>query len=223
MQRVTRLITTRCLAFRQVVSVWAIVVALAFMVFTVPAQGPQQRSIGGAQHEDNILGVRIGMNVPTALENIFVNSGRKQGQEKPDAKRTEGKDNKDIRVLYKDLKEGEVQIVFANGQRVKEILLVYAAPRSIDDLRLPYSSDIGSAIGGQRYDDRYVVGYTGTNKLEKFWWRDEDTPDGYRIRIGFISGKRTVGGAQGITTIMRKIISVKPEDEQKFLKALASP
>jgi hypothetical protein len=197
-----------------------LILPLALSTFIVASDALQTQSIGGKEHEDNILGVRIGMDVPTALKTIFENSGRKPGQEKPDAKRNEGKDNKDIRVLYKGLKVGEVQIVFAAGKWVKEILLVYAGPRPIDALRLPYSSNIGAAIGGQRYDDRYTVGYTDTNKLEQFWWRDENLPAGYRIRIGFISGKRTVGGAQGITTIARKLISVTPGDEEKFLKTM---
>jgi hypothetical protein len=73
---------------------------------------------------------------------------------------------------------------------------------------------------GDRYDDRYTVGYLDRNKLEKFWWRDENTPQGYRVRVGFISGKLTVGGAQGITTITRKIVSVTPGDEAKFTQAM---
>jgi hypothetical protein len=206
---------------RKVVFPFGVVVILASQALRLSAQQPSQKSIGGPQHEDNILGVRIGMDVPTALKTVFDNSGRKPGQEKPDAKRNEGKDNKDVRVLYKSIKEGEVQIVFAEGKWVKEILLVYAGPIPIDALRLPYSSNIDVAIGGQRYDDRYTVGYTGTNKLEQFWWRDENMPEGYRVRVGFISGKHTVGGAQGITTIVRKIISVTPGDEEKFLKAMA--
>jgi hypothetical protein len=195
----------------------AIVLILAPVVFTAVARASVPQSIGGPQHEANILGVKIGMDIPTALQTIFENSGRKPGQEKPDAKRTEGKDNKDIRVLYKNLRDGEVQIVFGGGQRVKEVLLVYAGPIPVESLRLAPSSGIGAAIGGYRYDDRYTVGYTSTNKLEQFWWRDEITPGGYRIRVGFISGKR--GGTQGVTTITRKILSVTPGDEDKFLKA----
>lgn len=205
---------------RKVAFTFGVVVILASQGLRLSAQQPSQKSIGGRQHEDNILGVKVGMDVPTALRTVFENSGRKQGQERPDAKRNEGKDNKDIRVLYKGLKEGEVQIIFADGQWVKEILLIYAGPVPVDSLRLPYSSSIGAAMGGQRYDDRYIVGYTGTNKLEQFWWRDENVPDGYRVRVGFISGKHTVGEAQGITTIARKIISVTPGDEEKFLKAM---
>jgi len=191
---------------------------LTITLQSVTAQ-EQPKSIGGKEHDDNVLGVRIGMDVPTALEAVFRNANRQPGQEKPDAKRNEGEGKKDVRVLYKDLKVGSLQIVFANGQWVKEILLTYAGPIPIDNLRLPYSSDINQAIGGERYDDRYTVGYLDTNKLEKFWWRDEHTAQGYRVRIGFISGKMTVGGSQGITTITRKVITVTPGDEAKFLKA----
>jgi hypothetical protein len=198
----------------------AVTAILASQLVSVSARQQPEKSIGGPQHEDNILGVKVGMDVPTALRTVFENSGRKQGQEKPDAKRNEGKDNKDIRVLYKGLKVGEVQIVFTGGKWVREILLVYAGPVPVDSLRLPYSSSIGAAMGGQRYDDRYTVGYTDASKLEQFWWRDENMPAGYRVRVGFISGKRTVGGAQGITTIARKLISVTPGDEDKFLKAM---
>ena len=197
--------------------VWFVLLALGAQF--VMAQEPQQ-SIGGKEHEDNVLGVRIGMDVPTALEAVFRNAHRQPGQEKPDAKRNEGKDEKDVRVLYKGLKIGRLEIVFAQGQWVKEISLAYAGPIPVDTLRLPYSSHLEAAIGGQRYDDRYTIGYTDTNKLEKFWWRDENIPDGYRVRIGFISGKLTAGGAQGITTISRKIVSVTPGDEAKFMKAV---
>ena len=193
-------------------------VLIAITASCVVAQ-EQPKSIGGREHDDDVLGVRIGMDVPTALETVFRNANRKPGQEKPDAKRNEGQGNKDVRVLYKDLKVGNLQIVFADGKWVKEILLVYAGPIPIDTLRLPYSSDINEAIGGQRYDDRYTVGYLDTNKLEKFWWRDENTAQGYRVRIGFISGKLTAGGAQAVTSITRKIITVTPGDEAKFLKA----
>jgi hypothetical protein len=183
------------------------------------AQDPQ-KSIGGKEHEDNVLGVRIGMDVPTALETVFRNANRKPGQEKPDAKRNEGEGKKDVRVLYKDLKVGELQLVFANGQWVKEILLIYAGPIPIDSLRLPYSSDIHEAMSGERYDDRYTVGYIDTNKLEKFWWRDENTAQGYRVRVGFISGKLTAGSSQASTSIVRKVITVTPGDEAKFLRAM---
>jgi len=196
-------------------------VSLALLTLSAQFVSPQtqEKSIGGKEHEDNILGVRIGMDVPTALETVFRNANRQPGQEKPDAKRNEGKDKKDVRVLYKSLKVGSLEIVFANGQWVKEISLVYAGPIPIDNLRLPYSSDLEAAIGGQRYDDRYTVGYTDTNKLEKIWWRDENTPEGYRVRVAFVSGKLTVGGAQSTTSIIRKIVSVTPGDEEKFLKA----
>lgn len=216
MKRVTK--RSKPLRLQLVILFAATCLSLATSAQRVAAQ-EQAKSIGGKEHEDNVLGVRIGMDVPTALETVFRNANRKPGQEKPDAKRNEGEGNKDVRVLYKDLKVGSLQIVFANGQWVKEIFLVYAGPIPIDDLRLPYSSNIGEAIGGDRYDDRYTVGFLDSNKLEKFWWRDENTAQGYRVRIGFISGKLTVGGSQAITSITRKIITVTPGDEAKFLKA----
>lgn len=204
----------------QLVNLFAACLLLAITATYVLGQD-ETKSIGGKEHEDNVLGVRIGMDVPTALEAVFRNANRKPGQEKPDAKRNEGEGNKDVRVLYKGLKVGRLELVFANGQWVKEILLVYAGPIPIDNLRLPYSSDINEAIGGQRYDDRYTVGYVDTNKLEKYWWRDENTTQGYRVRVGFISGKLTAGGSQGITSITRKVITVTPGDEAKFLKAMS--
>jgi len=39
------------------------------------------------------------------------------------------------------------------------------------------------------------------------------------VRVAFVSGKLTVGGAQSTTSIIRKIVSVTPGDEEKFLKA----
>lgn len=188
---------------------------------TRPAAQEQEKSIGGKEHEDNILGVHIGMDVPTALETVFVNAQRKPGQERPDAKRNEGTDKKDVRVLYKGLKAGDLEIVFADGKWVKEILLVYPGPIPVDTLRLPYSSNIGEAMSGLRYDDRYNIGFTSTDKRERYWWRDENTPDGYHVRIGFISGKLTSAGAATNTTVARKIITVMPGDEDKFLKAMA--
>lgn len=184
----------------------------------------QQKSVGGTQHEDNILGVRVGMDVPTALQTIFVNSGRKPGQEKPDAKRAEGRDQKDIRVLYKGLKEGEVQIVFAEGKWVKEIVLDYAARPHSNELRLPVSSFIGAAtdIEGRQADDRYSVGFTSDKKEARFWWRDEKTPEGYRVRVGFISKKIKEEPSAVYQTIVRKIVALTPGDEDEFLKAVGA-
>jgi len=47
----------------------------------------EANSIGGREHNAEILGVKIGMDVPTALEAVFVNANRQVGQEKPDSKR----------------------------------------------------------------------------------------------------------------------------------------
>lgn len=179
----------------------------------------RQKSIGGPQHKDSILGVRIGMDVPTALQAVFVNSGRQPGQEKPDAQRTEGKDGKDIRVLYKGMKIGLVQIVFAEGKWVREIVLDYATPPHSNELRLPDSGYIGAAIAGQRFDDRYTIGFTNDKKEARFWWRDEKTPEGYKVRVGFLSKKIKEEPSAEDRTIVRKLVGVTPGDEDKFLKA----
>lgn len=177
-------------------------------------------SIGGKEHEMNIYGVWIGMDVPTALENVFVNANRKPGQEKPDAKKNEGKDNKDIRVLYKDLPDGELQIVFAEGKWVKEIVLKYSKPYRYSDLRLPYSGDIRVAINGERYDDRYTIGYTDIQRLVGLWWRDEKTAAGYRTRIIFSSGNRLKESQFEFQNVVQKAIIVTPGDEETFIKSM---
>ena len=59
---------------------------LVLCSFNVRPAASQTQSIGGKEHDDQILGVRIGMDVPTALKAIFENSGRKPGHEKPAAK-----------------------------------------------------------------------------------------------------------------------------------------
>ncbi len=107
----------------------------------------ETKSIGGKEHEANILGVTIGMDVSTALRSVFVTANRQPGQEKPDAKRLEGADNKDIRVVYKKVPQGELQILFADGKYVKEIVLIYANPLLLDDLRLPFTSSLGNSTG----------------------------------------------------------------------------
>lgn len=108
------------------------------------ASQPEQ-SIGGKEHEMNIYGVQIGMDVPTTLKTVFVNANRKPGQEKPDARKDEGKDKKDIRIVYKSLEKGELQILFAEGKFVKEIVLIYSKPPLIDDLRLPFTGSLGNS------------------------------------------------------------------------------
>lgn len=197
-------------------------VVLVLTSLSVQMSAQQEQSIGGKEHEDNVLGVKIGMDVTTALQTIFENSGRKPGQEKPDAKKNEGKDKKDIRVLYKNLAVGEVQIVFADGQRVREILLLYKNQPRTYDLRLPATGYIGGAMRGERYDDRYTVGFTGSDQRERYWWRDAKTAEGYHVRVGFVSGKLTTSGSLQQETIVRKLISVMPGDEEKFSKATAS-
>lgn len=175
-------------------------------------------SIGGAEHEMNIYGVEIGMNIPTALEAVFRNAKRKPGQEKPDAMRKEGKNDADIRVLYNELPAGQLQIVFAGGKVVSEIVLTYASRPTIEDLRLPSTSDISVATSGERFDDRYTVGFVDTKKQEKLWWRDEDKGK-YKVRLSFRSGNVLKDGQLWWQTITQKAITVVPGDEKKFRKA----
>ena len=209
----------------------------------------ETKSIGGREHNAEILGVKIGMDVPSALEAVFVNANRHAGQEKPDSKRSEGKDKEDIRVVYKDLSQGELQIVFANGKYVKEVSLKYAKPPSIDDLRLPYTGFIGddsvvsanrpdSAVSatdvgntdrargesfdGTRFEDRYSIGFTDIQKTQRIWWRDEKTPHGFKIRIQFYApNKIKDASAKFVVTAVRKLLSVTPGDEAKFAQAFS--
>lgn len=187
----------------------------------------------GITHEEQILGVRIGMDVPTALQSVFENAHRKPGQEKPDAMRREGKDKQDIRVLYKGLEVGDLEIVFADGKWVREIMLIYAKRPTMSDLLLPPTGSIEAVTDrndvldshlniAKKYDDRYSIGFTDMQKSEKFWWRDIKTDAGYSVRVGFISGRMTKDGSLAATTIYRKLVSVRPGDEEKFRKAMGA-
>ena len=210
----------------------------------------EANGIGGKEHNAEILGVKIGMDVPTALEAVFINANRRAGQEKPDSKRAEGKDKKDIRVVYKNLPQGELQIVFADGKYVKEVVLKYAKPPTIDDLRLPYTGFIGDNIvvsanrpefaisatdvanttrergesyDGTRFDDRYSVGFTDIQKIQRVWWRDEKTPQSFSVRVQFFSpDKIKDAGAKFVVTAVRKLLYVTPGDEAKFTQAFSS-
>lgn len=201
---------------------------LAFLMLTISFPGTavrsqeQTKSIGGKEHDDNILGVRIGMTVSEALESVFVNAHRQPGQEKPDVMRHEGPDKKDVRVLYNDLKVGKLQIVFAQGKWVKEIVLDYSVRPLYDELRLAPSGDIGDALGGQRYDDRYTIAFTEESaaKRQRIWYRDEKMPLGFRERIQFLSAKKPDDGSVEAKQIVRKVITVLPADEEKFLMAM---
>ncbi len=188
-------------------------------LITAGAQNKNE-SIGGAEHEMNIYGVQIGMDVPTALQNVFVNAHRKPGEEKPDGKRAEGKDNKDIRVVYKNLPEGEMQIVFAQGKVVKEITMKYSKVKRVSDLRLPNSSGIGEASSGERFDDRYTIGFVDNKKQEKLWWRDEKTDGGYHARLTFRSGNSTKDTTMWWQTVVQKTLSVQPDEQDKFLQSI---
>jgi hypothetical protein len=190
---------------------------LAALCASLTAAEAARGQDSGSPHDSEIYGVRVGMDVPTALQAVFVNAKRQPGQEKPDALHNEGNDK---RVLYK-LKEGNLQIVFADGKWVREIQMEFAKPLLQDDLKLlDTSTTFGNAGGETRRDDRYSVGFTGDDKKERYWWRDEKTDAGYRIRIGFVSARLTKGGMSS-KEIVRKIISVVPEDKSKFAKAVA--
>lgn len=195
---------------------------LAFPTLTIASDVEQTKSIGGKEHDDNILGVRIGMPVTEALQAVFVNANRKPGQEKPDVMRQEGQDKKDIRVLYNDLKIGKLQIVFGNGKWVKEIVLDYSTRPLYDELRLAPSGNINDVMGGQRYDDRYTIVFTEeiVAKRQRIWYRDEKNPLGFRERIQFISVRKPDDGTIEGKQIVRKVISISPGDEDKFAKAM---
>lgn len=122
-----------------------IFLTINFVSVSAQEKDKNYKSIGGEEHESNVYGVKIGMDVPTALEAVFVNANRQAGQEKPDALKKEGKDNKDIRVVYRNLPKGELQIVFAGGRVVSEISLNYTKPPIVDDLRLAFTNTIGSS------------------------------------------------------------------------------
>jgi hypothetical protein len=202
-----------------------LVLSAAFCTLIVASHASQVRSIGGKEHEDNILGVKIGMTVPEALQAVFINADRKPGQEKPDARRQEGRDKKDVRVLYNDLKVGKLQIAFLNGNWVKEIVLDYSTRPLYDELRLAPSGSINDAMGGQRYDDRYTIVFTEETpaKRQRIWYRDEKNPLGFRERIQFISVRKPDDGTIEGKQILRKVISVLPDDEEKFIKAMTPP
>ena len=207
-----------------------LLLALCLAAAAIAAPGARaQTAAPGGGHDAEILGVRVGMDVPTALETVFVNAKRKPGEERPDAKRNEGKD---VRVIYKKLAAGELQIVFAEGRWVREVILSYSAPPSYEDLSLAPTGSIGGAgtsdasegrlVMGKRYDDRYQIGYTSERKLERYWWRDEPAAGGYRIRVGFVS-ERLAGNSQlAGKTIVRKLVGVTPGDEAKFQSAMAA-
>lgn len=196
----------------------------------LPAQAKTQ-AVAQDEHDVQILGVRVGMSVPDALKAVYEHTATVPAPARPDALKEEGKDKKDIRVVYKNLKEGELQIVFAGGKTgfVREATLIYAKQPAMSDLHLPQTGSIASSgnvldsqlNSGVKIDDRYAVGFTDDRKTERFWWRDEPRKEGYSVRIGFVSGKLNSGGAMAESVITRKVLLVKPGDEAKFWKAVA--
>lgn len=199
---------------RMLMTIMLIVAAGSLLL--VRAQGTGSTA---KHHETAIYGVKIGMDVPTALETVFINAQRGPGQERPDARRNEGKDNKDVRVVYRELPHGEMQIVFADGKVVKEIILRYSQVQRVSDLRLPNSSGIGEVTSGERFDDRYTIGFVDNKKQEKMWWRDETSAEGYDIRLAFLSGNLTKDTTMWWQTIVQKALTVKKGDEAKFREA----
>lgn len=196
----------------------AIALSVSAVVFAQDSGDRKAGSIGGAEHGMNVYGVKIGMDIPTALEAVFRNANRKAGQEKPDAMRKEGKNDQDIRVLYNELPAGQLQILFAGGKVVSEIVLTYASRPTIEDLRLASSSDIGVASSGERYDDRYTIGFVDNKKQEKLWWRDESEGD-FKVRLSFRSGNVLRDGQLWWQTLSQKAITIVPGDEKKFRKS----
>ncbi len=122
--------------------------------------------------------------------------------------------------MYKSLPEGELQIVFAGGKYVKEMVLRYSQVKRVAELRLPNSSDIGEVSSGERFDGRYTIGFVDNKKQEKLWWRDEKTEPGYQIRLTFLSGNLTKDTTMWWQTIVQKAITIKPGDEDAFSKTL---
>jgi len=199
-----------------------VVTLLAIGIGSDFAQDRQNESGPANEHEDNVLGVKLGMDVESSLKAVFVKADRKPGQERPDALRYEGKDKKDVRVLYNNLKVGKLQIVFAGGKWVREITLDYAKPPIYEDLRLAPNGQSYNAISGQRFDLRYTIGYTEENeaKRQRVWYRDDKTPFEFRERIEFVSGKHPDSGSLEGNQIVRKAIFVTPGDEEKFYKTV---
>ena len=216
----------------------AVVLSLAalFAVSLAAAPSAQQKAVG--EHDTSVVGVRVGMTVPEALQAVYEHTATTPAPQKPDALREEGKDKKDIRIVYKSLKEGELQIVFAGGRNgfVREVTLNYSKQPTMDDLNLQPTGSItavadrgGEAYGdslnaGKKYDDRYSIGFTDDRKTERYWWRDERAAAGYEVRVGFVSDKLTGKGAGAMAgkVIARKIVMVKPGDEDKFWKSVSS-
>ncbi len=196
-----------------VLFIWTVCVSVLSGQDSVPAAADEND-----QHAGTIYGVSVGMTVSEALEGVYYSARRKPGEEKPDAMRKEEKG--DIRVLYKTLPLGELQIVFDQGKIVREIVLTYVQRPSIEDLRLPASSDIGVASSGARYDDRYSIGFVDTKKQEKLWWRDLQIGRGYQTRISFRSGNVLKDGQLWWQVITQKAVMVKPDDVKKFRKAI---
>src|SRR5258708_35419990 len=113
-----------------------------------------------------------------------------------------------------------MQIVFDESKYVKEIVLKYTQVHRVAEMRLPNSPDIGEVTSGERFDDRYTIGFVDSKKQEKLWWRDEKTDKGYQVRLTFLSGNLTKDTTMWWQTIVQKAITIKPGDEDTFSKAV---
>ena len=209
---------------------------VALIASVANAQDRPQPAAAPSEHDDQILGVRVGMSVPEALQAVYEHTATNPAPLKPDALKEEGKEKKDVRVVYKSLKEGELQIVFAGGKTgfVRAVTLNYTKQPTMTDLNLPPTGSIDVMTvrndayanvlnEGQIYDTRYSVGFTDDRKNERYWWRDERRPEAYEVRVGFISKKITGQGLGAVDDriIARKVVMVKPGDEERFWKAVA--
>ena len=206
----------------------------AFWLFALCLAAPAaraQKPAAAGEHDEEILGVRVGMSVPEALQAVYEHTATSPAPQRPDALKEEGKEKRDVRVVYRGLKEGELQIVFAGGKAgfVREVWLTYAKQPTQSDLRLPQTGSIASAgdvlnsslNSGEKVDDRYSIGFTDDKKTERFWWRDGAGRGPYAVRVGFVSGDLRRGGANAGSVVARKVVMVRPGDEEKFWKAVS--
>ena len=74
-------------------------------------------------------------------------------------------------------------------------------------------------MDGTRFDDRYSVAFVDNQRLQRIWFRDDKLKEGYRIRIEFISEKKTKAGASFVARAAQKVVLLLPEDEMAFRRA----
>jgi len=81
----------------------------------------------------------------------------------------------------------------------------------------------GEALDGTRYDDRYTIAFADNQKQQRLWFREEKTPQNYKIQVQFASEKVTKAGANQVVKIIQKIIFLLPADEKGFRKSVNLP